>query len=165
MTNVLVNISVIYIDDLDETQMTFAVKLHVKLKWSDSRLTFYNLRDEMKRGNVIGAEEKGEIWFPKLVFTNSLPEIQIQNDDTAVVTVTKEGSPILNENNELFAENEIFKGEENPIVLERYIDLDLRCNFEFSKYPFDQQLCSVLVSLLKSLIPSKMLYCMGFLQT
>ena len=100
----------------------------------------------MKRGNVVGMEERDEIWFPKLVFTNSIPEIQMDNDDTAVVTINREGLPIFKANNDL-QENELFKGEENPIVLERYVDLNLRCNFEFSKYPFDQQLCNILVRL------------------
>jgi len=44
VTLVSVNISVIYIDNLEETGMTFSVKIKIRLKWYDSRLKFYNLK-------------------------------------------------------------------------------------------------------------------------
>ncbi len=44
VTLVSVNISVIYIDNLEEAGMTFSVKIKIQLKWYDSRLKFYNLK-------------------------------------------------------------------------------------------------------------------------
>ena len=143
-TLVQVNMSVVYIDELEEIKNTFSVKIHIRLKWYDSRLTFYNLRGEMKRGNVVGSVERDDIWIPRLVFANSLPEFHIENDHNSIVMVQKEGAPIVHENTDL-QENEYYSGSNNPFVYERYIDLDLRCNYEFSKYPFDQQSCSLQV--------------------
>jgi len=39
--------------------------------------------------------------------------------------------------------NEYFKGSENPFIFEQFYDLNLRCNFDFTYYPFDQQLCGI----------------------
>jgi hypothetical protein len=139
-TLVKINISVTNIDELEEIKNTFSVKIHIRLKWYDSRLTFYNLRGEMKRGNVVGIIERADLWIPRLVFINSLPEFHIENDLNSVVMVKKEGLPVSNENTDL-QENECYSGSDNPIVYERYIDLNLRCNYEFSNYPFDQQFC------------------------
>ncbi len=44
VTPVSVNISVIYIDNLEETGMTLSVKVRIRLKWYDGRLKFYNLK-------------------------------------------------------------------------------------------------------------------------
>lgn len=144
-TKVFVNISVLYIDKLDEKEMTYSVKVHIQLKWCDKRLIFYNLRDEMKRGNVVGLDERDDLWIPKLVFSNSQPEFRLDMDANSYLMIIKEGQPSYDEINEL-QENEQYSGSENPIVYEKFIDLNLRCSFEFSKYPFDQQTCSILVS-------------------
>ena len=144
-TKVFVNVSILYIGKLDEREMTYSVKIHIKLKWCDKRLIFYNLRDEMKRGNVVGLDERDDLWIPKLVFTNSQPEFRLDMDANSFLMVIKEGPPSYDEINDL-QENEEYTGSDNPIVYERFIDLNLRCTFEFSKYPFDQQTCSILVS-------------------
>jgi hypothetical protein len=43
-------------------------------------------------------------------------------------------------------ENEIFEGATNPFVYQRYFDLEVRCNYKFYNFPFDQQECQVIVS-------------------
>ena len=54
-------------------------------------------------------------------------------------------SPTLNTNDQI-QENEIFEGATNPFVYQRYFDLEVRCNYKFSDYPFDKQECQVIVS-------------------
>ncbi len=99
----------------------------------------------MKRGNVVSLDERDDLWIPKLVFTNSQPEFRLEMDPNSFLMVIKEGLPAYDEIDDL-QENEQYTGSENPIVYEKFIDLNLRCSFEFSKYPFDQQTCSILVS-------------------
>jgi hypothetical protein len=48
ITIVYVNISVLHIDNLEESDMTMSVKIMILLKWYDSRLTFYNLKAILK---------------------------------------------------------------------------------------------------------------------
>ena len=144
--SVYINISIHYIDKVEETALTFSVKIHILLKWYDNRLTFYNLRGEMKRGNAVGLTEQTDLWIPQLVFTNSLPEIHINNDLYSFLMVKKEGLPMDEENHDL-QDNEHYRGAENPFIYESFLDLNLRCNFKFTTYPFDQQTCSILVSM------------------
>ena len=54
-------------------------------------------------------------------------------------------SPTLNTNDQI-QENEIFEGATNPFIYQRYFDLEVRCNYKFFDYPFDQQECQVSVS-------------------
>jgi hypothetical protein len=54
-------------------------------------------------------------------------------------------SPTLNTNDQI-QENEIFEGATNPFIYQHYFDLEVRCNYKFFDYPFDQQECQVIVS-------------------
>jgi hypothetical protein len=55
-TPIHINISVIHIDNLDETSMSYTIKILVELKWYDTRLTFYNLKSERAKVNSISAK-------------------------------------------------------------------------------------------------------------
>lgn len=55
--------------------------------WYDSRLTFYNLKSFNGSGNNVGKEEKEGLWIPQLIFSNSLPEIHIKNDEDSYLMV------------------------------------------------------------------------------
>ncbi len=107
ITQVYVNITVANIDKLDETGTTFSVKIQVQLKWYDSRLKFFNLLGNMKRGKNVGRSERDRIWIPKLIFSNSLPEVQLLNDDLSFLMVRQESQPTLNSENEI-VENLIY---------------------------------------------------------
>ncbi len=144
ITQVFVNISVVNIDKLDETGTTFSVKIQVQLKWYDSRLKFFNLHESIKRGKNVGRTERDRIWIPRLIFSNSLPEVQLLNDDLSFLMVRQESQSTLNSENEI-VENRIYDGDLNPIIYEKFLDLNLRCNYEFSTYPFDQQYCNIQV--------------------
>ena len=147
MTKIRVNISIAYIDQLDEIKMTFSVKIHVALQWKDSRVTFYNLKGEKERGNHVSKSEKEKLWTPALVFTNSIPvEVHIVNDDLSYLTVKLEGKPERKTSKDTLQKNEVFDGAANSLRYERYFDLNLRCNYVFENYPFDQQNCSITVS-------------------
>jgi len=40
-------------------------------------------------------------------------------------------------------ESYIYKGEQNPIVLNREYDMTFACNFDLVMYPFDTQFCFI----------------------
>ena len=148
VTNVSVNISISNIDKLDEMEMTFSVKIHVALQWRDSRVTFYNLKSQRERGNHVSKLEREKLWIPALVFTNSIPlEVQIVNDELSYLMVQLEGEPVRRDTIGTLQKNEVYDGAKNSLRYERYFDLDLRCNYIFDNYPFDQQNCSIDVSI------------------
>jgi hypothetical protein len=50
ITPVEANITVTYIDELNENDMRMSLKILVKLMWFDTRLKFYNLKGDMDTG-------------------------------------------------------------------------------------------------------------------
>ena len=55
-TAIQMNISLICIDNLEESAMSFSIKILAELKWYDSRLSFYNLKSDSTRVNSISAK-------------------------------------------------------------------------------------------------------------
>jgi hypothetical protein len=146
-TNVGVNVSISNIDQLDEIEMKFSVKILIVLQWRDSRVTFYNLKSQRERGNHVSKCEREKLWIPALVFSNSLPaEVQIVNDEHSYLMVQLESKPDRKETTDSLQKNEVYNGSLNSLLYKRYFDLDLRCKYKFDNYPFDQQKCSIEVS-------------------
>ena len=70
-----------------------------------------------------------------------MPETRIENDDSLLLMAQPVRVGRLDDLYSLF-ENQFFNG---TMVLEKFIDLTLRCSFEFTNYPFDRQICKILV--------------------
>ena len=51
-----------YDDKLDENEMTFSIKILIRLNWKDERIDFYNLKNETDKGNIVEADVKDLLW-------------------------------------------------------------------------------------------------------
>ena len=139
---VLVNLMVMAIDNIGESGKTFSVKALIQLKWRDSRLFFNNLNNLTEFGDNIGSEERNQLWLPKLIIINSLQDFQLPLDEMAFLSVQREGLPMLNSDDEV-QENLIYIGDENSLWYQKVLSLELQCFYNFSNYPFDQQICPI----------------------
>ena len=121
----------------------------------DWRLSFNNLKNETKRSNIVNSDDRNKIWIPNLIFDNSVPEALIKNDAFSSLSVKQEGYPKLQTEPYMakittnFVENEIFSGSDNPLVFARNYELMLGCSFELHFYPFDTQICCIVVIFIK----------------
>jgi hypothetical protein len=112
---------------------------------NDWRLSFFNLKTNEKRKNIVGSEEKDQIWIPNLVFDNSVKDSQVKNDDFAVLKIDQKANGFLKVNDEL-QENLEYNGTLNNLQFSRSYKLSLLCDFELHFYPFDTQTCSIKVT-------------------
>jgi len=104
-----------------------------------------------------------KIWFPRLLFHNNFEEAQATMDDFAFIFAKPESKPVVSNISDL-DENLVYSGEYNPLVYQRYFDLNVRCNFKFENFPFDTQRCLLLVRnfTVKTHKHSVYLSCRGF---
>ena len=90
--------------------------------------------------NGLQPKEIATIWFPYFEFENTKQKLKSLIDDKASLSVLKVGGGELNERQD--TENKlIFKGNENPILYERFYSLVFECEFSLHWYPFDTQIC------------------------
>ena len=54
-------ITIFTLSSFEELQMTFKAHVKIALTWYDNRLEFVNLKNDKKRGNMIGLEESKEV--------------------------------------------------------------------------------------------------------
>ena len=72
--------------------MEFDVRVRIKFKWFDPRLTFKNLKLINKK-NVVNFYEMSKIWMPFLTFKNSLDGVMTKIDQQAFLVVKRMGKP------------------------------------------------------------------------
>ena len=87
-----VSIHIQSVSNIKELDMEFDVRLRVKFKWFDQRVTFRNLKTVNKM-NIVNLEDMGRIWLPYLSFKNSLHGEMTKVDQQTLLVVKKMSNP------------------------------------------------------------------------
>ena len=127
------------IKNIDEMSMTFEAELRITLKWKDPRLIFKDLKET---GNYLEKSLLDQIWLPKLNFGNTKGNLQVLADDSMTVQVLREGNGVLRESMNL-QEGYLYEGKENSLMVKVDHEVDFKCNYELSNFPFDNQDCGI----------------------
>ena len=140
-TDITVDLEIRSIKNIDEMSMTFNAEVIITLKWKDPRLTFKNLKET---GNYLEKYLLDQIWLPKLYFANTEGNSQCLADDSMTAQVLKDSNGILMESMELH-EGNLYEGKENSLMVKVDHEVDFKCNFELSNFPFDNQDCGIVI--------------------
>ena len=142
LINISINIS--KITEIKEVDMKFSAKLKLSIKWFDRRLTWMNLMDN--RGlNILTDSEINNIWVPELLFTNTAENFKTDKTDRkSIIRIEKQGRPFLKETDP--EETAYYEGAENPVTFAREYNQEFACDFELHNYPFDVQICQIVLS-------------------
>ena len=127
---------------LDIREVTQVIKLQFELsmKWFDSRLLYYNLKDDEKMNSLL-PDEKQKIWVPKVIFQNTEKLLTSLNDQESGISVFKLKNGTFNVDGVLSEDIDIYEGSENPITMSRVYDVEFLCDYKMNWYPFDTQTC------------------------
>ena len=87
-----ISIHVQSVSNIKELDMTYDVRVRIKFKWFDPRLTFRNLKPVNKK-NVINFHEMNKIWMPYLTFKNSFDGVMTKIDQQTFLVVKRMGKP------------------------------------------------------------------------
>ena len=131
---------------IGEKNLHMSLKLNVHLEWHDHRLTFVNLRDSWIH-NMVPYGDTANFWTPPIIFGNTYRREQLHNRNSSIMVVLKRGigvaSPRKNPH-----EAKLYKGSENPFRLSNIVSNQFDCSFAMYLFPFDNQTCFVMVSLI-----------------
>ena len=137
-TNVEVNLSIIFINRINELHMQFSSRVRIKIKWRDPRLRFNNLEGS----NILDEEEVNSIWKPPLVLSNSLELIRLEEDKYLQVEVLRQNKGKLKSEKELH-EGMTYDGKENDLIMVAKFETEFSCSYQLHNYPFDSQICFI----------------------
>ena len=138
---VYVNVSILAFMDIDTLKSSYLVDFVLSMKWSDPRLEFLNLK-EVFYLNPISYGIMKDLWTPVMSMPNALQAEGTQVDAESSMFVIKYGRRAP-DNLEMAKESNIYKGEENPLVMMKEYFITFSCDFDLAMYPFDSNICSL----------------------
>ena len=145
MVNVSVSIDILMLVDIDEEDYSVEIQFSIALKWIENRATYLNLKQDWSV-NALTQEDIQSLWLPKVIYENTDQKestrlgMQFEWDTDVVVERNKNGTPA---GLDTLDETELFKGDENSLVMFQTYTHRFQCIFNLKKYPFDTQTCSI----------------------
>ena len=131
------------LENIEEVKMSFSVKFNLEAEWFDKRLEWMNLKKE-KHLNILNNNIIDELWVPTVVFKNTENNYESTTDQKSMILVEKKGNRSLSSIHEV-DETAYYKGSENPLIYSRDFYHRFQCLFDLNDYPFDTQLCTILL--------------------
>ena len=135
------------INQLDVINHSFEAKIELIYMWVDSRLMYSNLKENFD-GNLLQEEVYKDMWLPSITFENTKAKTSTREIDSTynnliylVSTQDKTREP-PSDNLAEIAKSFKFHAEEVKVTKISWYTIQLECDFQFSSYPFDTQICS-----------------------
>ena len=140
--HVNLTITIKNINQIITERMMIDSSLEVTMNWMDSRLTFRNLPPTGGQ-KLIKSEISTKLWLPvnTLIYDNAVVGELIPDSNMQVSLITNSDPlPIsIHQNREEFR----YAGSNTSIQITKTIRVKTICNFEFTKFPFDEHECSI----------------------
>ena len=141
--NVNVSIDILKLVDINEVDYSIEIQFEISMKWKENRATYHNLKEKDSL-NALQARDFEKLWLPEVIFENTdqkestrLGEFGAGEWKTRVV-VKREGGPTPS-GLDTVDETDVFKGNENSLVMSQVYTHPFQCNYKFVAYPFDTQ--------------------------
>ena len=118
LANIYLSIDVVQVLELVEVESLMRLKYRMTLQWTDSKVTFRNLKEDSFL-NAVGNDDAAKIWYPQVVFYNTedVEETKVKKlrfpikdnqfiiyfkyNDKSVITVKRMGNPTVSSMKEL----------------------------------------------------------------
>jgi hypothetical protein len=140
-----ISIALLKVVGLEEMSHTIQFQFNIKLEWKDGRAIYYNLKPKSAL-NVLSDGDVAMLWLPYVVYENTdmkeAARLARMQEWTTTVFVKRLGQ-LTRSGLEEVDESEVFKGTENPLLMEQTYTKTFQCQYELSHYPFDTQVCGI----------------------
>mgnify|MGYP002048537561 FL=1 len=141
-TDLEIHMDLLIISQIEAINMKFASKLQLSVQWNDSRITYLHLKQS---GNNLDDNYANQIWIPNLTFFNSEHSSDTVSEKEKIhLEVLRKGQPVGADHTSL-EEEKFYSGVDNSLLFKGLYDHSFECIYDLSSYPFDTQLCSVVI--------------------
>ncbi|XP_068247799.1 uncharacterized protein [Palaemon carinicauda] len=128
---------------IDDIQLAFYMEYEVHLAWTDRNLKFKNIKDEEAK-NKLSESEVESIWTPEVDFLNVNDGLLKSLKSGVYARKTGDPDPPLFNDVKM---DTVYQPQNVSLVQKNFYSGSFSCNFGLFKYPFDTQICSVLIKL------------------
>ena len=143
LTPVPVNVSLtlLKVVDIKEEDYSIELQIQITLQWKEIRAAYHNLKPETYL-NALSLEEIDRLWLPLVIYTNTdqqeTTRLGVQWEWSTDVSVKRDGE-FTRSGYDMVDETEIFRGEENTLIMTQSYTQKFQCNYQLGRYPFDTQ--------------------------
>ena len=138
---VKVSMTLLKVVDIKEEDYSIELQIQITLEWKEIRATYHNLKPETYL-NALSLGEIETLWLPMVIFTNTdqkeTTRLGMQFEWSTYVSVKREGN-FTRSVHEMVDETEIYKGEENTLIMTQSYTHEFQCSYQLGRYPFDTQ--------------------------
>ena len=142
---VKVSITLLKIVGIEEIKHSMEMQFQIELEWFESRATYYNLKKNTAM-NVLTEDDIKSLWLPLITYANTaqkeMTTLSIQKEWSTRLKVKRRGN-LTRGSLDLVDEVEVFRGDENPLVMTQVYTKRFQCQYNFRLYPFDTQTCTI----------------------
>ena len=139
--NVKVSITLLKVVSIKEEDHSIEFQFEITLEWMEKRATYHHLNTDMYL-NVLSLDDINQLWLPLVIYTNTdqlkTTRLGMEFEWATNVWVKRAGDAVIS-NLVVLDETEIFKGEENSLVMVQSYTHEFQCVFQLEQYPFDTQ--------------------------
>ena len=145
LVEVQISIHLMKVIRIQEEKNKIDLQFEIILEWYDNRFTFKNLKTETAM-NVLKAGLQKNIWLPLVIFYNTdqkeTTRLGMKDEWSTEVNVVRKGN-FTRSGLDSVDEVELFRGDENPLVMKQVYTHRFQCRYDLERYPFDTQHCSI----------------------
>ena len=148
---VRVSLTLLKVVDIKEEDYSIELQIQINIQWKEIRATYHNLKPETYL-NALSLEEITSLWLPLVVYTNTDQHETTRLGDgnwewSTYVSVKREGN-FTRSGYDVVDETELFKGNENTLIMTQSYTHEFQCSYQLGRYPFDIQVLNAkLISL------------------
>lgn len=132
------NLEILGFDDIDTVKMMFGVIMRLNISWTDRRLDFLHLQDDIFL-NSVSQDLRNIIWLPEVGMANAKTG-GLEKDEFKTILISKDSKPEPFSTNRAL-EDIVYKGHKNQLVFLRRYQAQYHCVFDLRLFPFDEQEC------------------------
>ena len=138
---VVVSLTLHKIVAIHEEDHSIEFQFQIRLEWKENRAGYHNLKVD-SYFNALSEDEIESIWLPLVIYTNTDQQESSRlgwvNEWSTNVRVKREGN-FTRSGFEVLDETEVFKGQENSLIMTQSYTHEFQCIYELERYPFDTQ--------------------------
>ena len=126
---------------IHEEDHSIEFQFQIRLEWRENRARYHNLKVD-SYFNALSEDEIESIWLPLVIYTNTDQQESSRlgwvNEWSTNVRVERKGN-FTRSGFEVLDETEVFKGQENSLIMTQSYTHEFQCIYELERYPFDTQ--------------------------
>ena len=136
-----VSITLLKVVSMVEEDHSIEFQFEIILQWKENRATFQNLNTNMYL-DALSQDDINKLWLPLVIYVNTdqkeTTRLGMDWEWSTDVWVRREEHFVFS-GLDVLDEAQIFKGEENSLIMVQSYTHEFQCVYHLERYPFDTQ--------------------------